>query len=238
MEILAKSRQIKKTNLNQSRKDGFIPGIVFSKKSSQGETETHPILLNVDDFKKVYAEAGESTLVEIKIDEDKSVQVLISEVQRHPITWDFMHVAFYQVDLTEKITADIPIELVNEDAHPVVKAGDGIIITTLSEIEVRCLPQDLPSEFTVDVLALKEVGDVLTIADAINVDPEKVELLAEQEEVIVKLDYAEQLEVVDEEEPRDVDDVEVETKGKKEDGEEGDESESESAPADDAADDS
>lgn len=214
MEILTKERKIKEIKPAALRREGLIPGIVFSKKSSKGETETKPVSIKIDDFKKIYAEAGESTLVTLKPESNGTdpYQVLISDVQRHPISLEPIHASFYEVDLTEEITANVPIEIINDESHPLVKSGEGIVITVLSEIEVKCLPQNLPPAFEVDATALKEVGDVLTIADAIKIDTTKVELLAEQEEVIVKMDFAEQLE--EEADEGSVDDVEVITGAK------------------------
>jgi large subunit ribosomal protein L25 len=209
MEILAKEREIKKVKPKRLRKEGFIPGIVFSKKSSQGKEETMPVTLNFDEFVKIYAEAGESTLISLKTDGGKAKNTLISDVQIHPITMDPIHVSFFEVDMKQEITATVPVEIINADDHPKVKSNEGIIITIISEIEVTCLPNDLPRNFEVDALQLKEVGDVLTLAQSIKVDPEKIKIDLDPEEVVLKLDFAEQIEAPAEEDVTGVEGVAV-----------------------------
>lgn len=202
MEILAKERELNKTKENKPkniRKTGYIPAIVFSKKSSQGKEETMPILVKLGDFVTVFAEAGESQLVTLKVGQEGEKNVLISDVQVHPLTMEPIHASFFEVDMKQEITAAIPVEVINADEHPKVKANEGIIITIISEIEVTCLPKDLPHNFEVDALALKEVGDVLTIKQAIKYDSEKVKLSLDPEEVVLKLDFAEQIQAVEEE---------------------------------------
>jgi large subunit ribosomal protein L25 len=199
MEILAKERELNKVTIKSLRKEGQMPGIVFSKRSSQGKEETVPVSVNVIEFSKIFAEAGESSLVELKIGEGKDKNVLISDVQTHPLTMAPLHVSFFEVDMKQEITANIPVEIINADEHPKVKSNEGIIISIISEIEVTCLPKDLPHTFEVDALQLKEVGDTLTIGQAIKVDAEKVKISIDPEEVLLKLDFAEQIEAPAEE---------------------------------------
>lgn len=221
MELFAKERNLKTDKVKSLRSEGHIPGIVFSKKTSQGKEETVPVSVNLNDFLKVYAEAGESTLISLKTDKGNGKEVLISDLQVDPISLEPIHVSLYEVDMTQEISAHVPVEVINEDEHPKVKSKEALIITILNEIEVTCLPKDLPSEFTVDALALNEIGDVLTVEEAIKYDKEKLELGVEPEEVLIKLDYAEQPEIEVEEEEMGVEDVEVATAKEGEEGEEG-----------------
>jgi len=208
MEISAKKRQITSTKVKLLRKQGEIPAVIFSKKTSKGDGEVINVTVNSTDFKKIYAKAGESALITITVEEDGKHQALISEVQRDPLSLSAIHASFYEVDLSEKIDTHVPVEIINENQNQIVKAGEGIILAILTEVEVRSLPQDIPQHLDIDVSGLKNVGeDVLTVKD-LKVDASKVEILTDLDEVIVKLDYAEQLEVV-EEEPADVSDVEV-----------------------------
>lgn len=216
MEISATKRTIKGSKVKQIRNQGLIPGSIFSTKSSREKAESTQISLEQVSFLKLYKEAGESTLIKVKIEGDKTKECLISEVQFHPVSLNITSVNFYEVDLTEKITAKIPVEIIDEDLNPLIKAGSAILLNVLSEVEVECLPRDLPSRFEVDVSNLKEVGDMISIADAIHVDESKVTILTDKTEVLVKLDHAQQEEKV-EEEAKTVDDVEVLEKGKKED---------------------
>lgn len=227
MEISAKQRTIKGSKVKQLRNQGLIPGSIFSTKSSREKAKSIQISLDQIEFSKLYKEAGESTLIKVVIEGDKTRECLISEVQFDPVTLNLRNVNFYEVDLTEKITANIPIEVINEELNPLIKSGEAILLTVLSEIEVECLPRDLPQHFEIDVSGLKEIGDMISIEDAIHIDESKVEILTDKTEVLVKLDFAEQKEIVEEEE-KSVEDVEVEEKGKKDEEGEDKEEESES----------
>lgn len=209
MEILAKQRELNTVKPKALRREGLIPAIIFSTKSSQGKEETVPVSVELAEFKKVFAEAGESSIIEVKTDGGTAKNVLISDVQIHPLSMEPIHASFFEVDMTQEITASVPVEIINEDENPKVKSKEGILLTIISEIEVTCLPGDLPSEFEVDALQLKEVGDVLTVAEAIKVDREKIQLGVDEDEIILKLDFAVQQEEEEEEETTGVDEVGV-----------------------------
>lgn len=218
MEISATKRTIKGSKVKQIRTQGLIPGSIFSTKSSREKALSTQISLEQVPFLKLYKEAGESTLIKVKIEGDKTKECLISEVQFHPVSSNITSVNFYEVDLTSKITANIPVEIIGEDLNPIIKSGDAILLSVLSEVEVECLPRDLPSHFKVDVSGLKEIGEMISIAEAIHVDESKVTILTDKTEILVKLDHAQQKEEIVEE-AKTVDDVEVLEKGKKEDDE-------------------
>lgn len=215
MEILGEKREITGSKVKRLRGNGLIPGIIFSKRASKGVVKPTPITVDFKEFNKIYKEAGESTLIDLKLKGDPVRKVLISEVQKHPVTLEPIHVSFYRVDLTEKITANIPINLINEEECRPVKTKEGILLQVLNEVEIECLPSDLPAAFEVDASVMQNVGDVLTIKDAIKVDPAKIEIKDDIEEIVVKVDFAEQLEV-EEETVESVDQVEVITEAEKE----------------------
>ncbi len=239
MEIFAKKRQTKGSKVKSLRENGLLPVVLFSKKKSQKGEDSENLTVNLKDFIKVYKDAGESTLVTLYIDGDYDKtsndririsedvdknsldkrKILITDIQKNPVTLDIIHASFYEVDMSEKITAKIPVEIVGEENCEPIQSGEGMILVQLDEIEVECLPQDLPQNFEVDISGLKEVNDVLTVGEAIKVDPEKIEIKHDSEDVLLKIDYAEQLEV-EEEEPMSVEDIEV-TSEREDVGEEG-----------------
>lgn len=206
MVLSAEKREIKGTKVKTLRDQNLLPAVVFSKKTSQEGAPSMDIVVDAKGFLKVYEEAGESALVTLKFGSEEK-QTLISEIQRDPITLQPIHAAFYEVDMSEQITTNIPVEFINENQNEKVKSNEGLILPVLTEIEVRCLPNNIPSGFEIDVSGISEIGDFITVADAIKVDENKVEILTDKEEVLVKLDFAEQLEV--EEEERTVEDVEA-----------------------------
>lgn len=210
MEVVAEKREILGKKVRILRKDKDLPAVLFGK-----NIKSIPIKLpsiNVDKLLKV---VGESVLLDLVIEGEKAPRkVLISEIQRNFVTGRVSHISFHEVSLKEKIKAPIPIEFVGES--PAVKSGEGILITLIDEVEVECLPTDLPSRFEVDLSALSKVGDFISVS-ALSYDKSKVSIDIDPEELLIKVDYAEQLE---EEVVASVEDIEVTGEKPKEEGEE------------------
>jgi large subunit ribosomal protein L25 len=194
MEITAQKRKKLGKKAKKLKKERKIPAVVFGK-----GFESVPITVDLIQFRNVYREAGETTLVDLKFN-GSSEKVLIKDIQLHPITLDPIHIDFYKVDLKEKIRANVPIEISGEEKSPIIESGEGLLLTLLQEIEVEALPEDLPSAFRIDVSRLSEIDQGIT-AGELNYNKEKVEIIdVAQEELIVKIDYAEMEEEEEEEE--------------------------------------
>jgi large subunit ribosomal protein L25 len=138
------------------------------------------------------------------------------------ILGDLLHVDFQIVSLTETVRANVTIQL--EGEAPAVEDGSAILVTGLEEIELECLPQDLPSRIVVDVSGLGEVGDAIYVRDLPL--PADVKLWSDPEELIVLVTYITMEEIEEEEEEvlvEDLEEPEVIERGKREDEEEGEE---------------
>lgn len=140
------------------RRAGAIPAVLYGH-----NVPSRVLQVNAREFEKVYKQAGASTLVDLKIGEGEPVKVLVQEVQPHYITLKPIHVDFYQVSMTEKLTAKIPLKFMGES--PAVKELGAVLVKNMQEVEVECLPQDLVHEITVDLSGLKVVGDAVHIKD-------------------------------------------------------------------------
>lgn len=181
--LKAKDRTIFGKKVKNLRKEGQLPAHVF------GNTkEVEHVSVDLADFKKVFHQAGETGLVDLKIGEDRVRPVLIKEVDIDPVSDGILHVGFYQVNLKEKVTVPVPIILIGEGPES-VKMGETVILQTLSEVQVEALPTDLIENIEVNIQPLKEIGDAITVAD-LSYDRSKLTVLAEAEEVVVKLDNA------------------------------------------------
>ncbi len=190
MQLIAEKRETFGKKNKNLRKQGSVPAVVFGK-----GMESIPVYVSAVDYAKVYAEAGETNLVDLIID-GNTEKVLIKEAQLHPVSSKVLHVNFHKVDLKTKINADIPVEVVGEEQNELIKGGEALALLLINEITISALPTDLPNEFTVDVSGLQKIGDGITAAQ-LDYDREKVELLdIEDDELVVKLDYA-----IQEEEP-------------------------------------
>lgn len=176
--LTVQKRQITGRKIKSLRRDGIIPANIFGKK-----VDSMAVQLPEDVFSKAFAKSGETGIVSLTVDgETRERPVLISNLHLHPVTDRVLHVDFRQVDLTEKVTTAIPVELVGES--PAEKDLGAVIVQMINELEVEALPADLPEKLEVDVTALTQFGQSLTVAD-IKVDTKKIEIQAEPEQVIV-----------------------------------------------------
>lgn len=192
MELVAQKREITGKKVKNLREQGNVPAVIFGK-----SLESESILVGDIAFRDVFAEAGETALIDLKIG-SQSTKVLVNEVQVNPINFKVTHISFYKPDLTQKTQVEVPVEYINEDDNDLVKSGDALVLLLMSEITVEALPSDLPHAFIIDVSKIKEVGDGITI-DQLEYDKEKVELInVEPEDLVIKLDYAEMEEVEEE----------------------------------------
>ena len=178
--LKADEREIVGKKVKKLRAQGIIPGHVYGYK-----TEPENVSVDAKDFKLVYAQAGSTGLVNLKLGEERVRPVLIRDVIVHPVTDTILNIDFYQVNLKEKATVYTPITMIGEGPES-VKLGETVVLQTLSEIEIEALPTDFIEGFEVDISVLKEVDDTITVAD-LQYDKEKITVLAEPEEVIVKL---------------------------------------------------
>lgn len=168
------------------RKQGLVPTNVYGKKITSLTTQ-----IPLKDFNQLFHQAGETNLIYLTIKGEKTERpCLISNIQHHPVTDEVIHVDFRQVDLSEIVTADIPLELVGESSA--VATENATLVTQFSSIEIQALPSDLPDKFTLDLQALTKIGDNLKVSDLqlnlkkhkTNLDPKTVlvSVQAQQEE--------------------------------------------------------
>ncbi len=155
---------------------GRIPAVVYG-----GEGDNQNISVAYNECEKLYREAGESSLVDLSIDGGASVKTLIHEVQHSPTTNRITHVDFFRVTMTEKLTTTIPFEFIGESKA--VKELAAVLVKNIAEVDVRCFPQDLVSEITVDLSQLKNLEDAITIHDIIL--PSGIEILHHEDDDVV-----------------------------------------------------
>ncbi len=189
-KLTAQIRDIKGRKVKQLRRDGVLPATVYGHKFE-------PISVQIieKDLIKTYDHAGESGLVDLIVGEN-SYPILFRNPQYHPLWGNLMHIDCYKVNLKEKISTYVPLEMIGESSG--VKAGL-ILVPVTDEIEVEALPTDLPEKIEVDISKLENVDSVITVADLV-VDTAKVEIKTALDQVIVKLEEAkEEVEEVAEE---------------------------------------
>ncbi len=141
-----------------------------------------PVTVDGREFIRVFGKVGKTQLLDLKLDGDKR-PALVREVQRDPRRGDLQHVDFYQVNLLEKITSEVPVVIVGE--APKVAAREADLIVALHELRVECLPGDLPAQIECDVSGLLEIDDEIRVRD-LQIPP-GVEVHADPEEMVVKV---------------------------------------------------
>jgi len=133
---------------------------------------------------RLAARAGTTRLVKLQIEDVGTPHmVFIREIQRNPVSGQLLHIDFFQVKMTEKMTAEIPIVLVGH--APAIKGKGRIMSHPLSHLSVECLPDKLPPRVEVDVSSLEEMEDAIHVKD-ISLDPE-VTILTDPEQLVAKV---------------------------------------------------
>lgn len=178
--LKAQERDVLGKKVKNLRRDGLIPGHVFGNK-----IDTEHVSVIRKDFLKVLNQAGETSLVDLRIGEEKIRPVLIRDVQFDPVSGNLLNIDFYQVNLKVKVTVPVPIVLVGEETE-LVHLGEAVVLQTLSEVQVESLPTDLIEKIEVDISILKNIDDDIKVSQ-LNYNREVLTVLAEGEEVVVKL---------------------------------------------------
>lgn len=156
--IDAQVREKKGRQAKQVLHENRIPAIAYG----QGE-EGQALSVARSEFVKVLRGAGFSSLVDVSLDGSAPAKMLIKAIQRNPVTHDIIHVDFYRVRMDREMTATVPITFVGESAA--VKTLGGTLVKALDEVEISCLPKDLPHDVQVDIARLATFEDALTVGD-------------------------------------------------------------------------
>jgi large subunit ribosomal protein L25 len=158
------------------RRQGKVPAIMYG----GGRPPRALVLDHNKVLQQLDQEAVYSSILTITVG-DKSQAAILKDVQRHPAKRQIMHMDMQRIVEDEKIRMNVPIHIVGEQQAPGVKLGGGTVMRLITEVEVSCLPRDLPEYFEVDISHL-ELDQMLYLSD-IKI-PEGVELpgLAQGEE--------------------------------------------------------
>ena len=141
------------------RHDGKVPAILYG-------AGREPRLLSLDHNKVMHQlqnEAFYSSILTIKID-DKTQDVIVKDIQRHPAKPQILHMDFQRIVADQKIRMNVPLHFIGEDIAIGVKVGGGKVAHLMSDVEVSCLPRDLPEYFEVDVSGM-DIDDMLYLSD-------------------------------------------------------------------------
>ena len=179
VELAAEKRTVLGKQVKQLRRQRRVPGVMYGHGFD-------PVSLQFEarDLRHLLSHVGASQLVSIRVKGQKQPEIaLVREVQRDSIKGAVLHVDFYRVEMTERLTTEIPLVMVGES--PVVQEKEGILLQGLSSVEVECLPGDLVDAIEVDLSDLTKVDQAVYVRDL--AVPAGIEILADPGEMIVRV---------------------------------------------------
>lgn len=154
----------------------MIPAVIYG-----SGIETFSLAVKRPEFEKVYSKSGESGLVSLKLEDGREMPVIIKDIQFDALKHRAIHVDFYKVNMSEKVTADTTLNFIGES--PAVKSQGGIVVEHLDQLEVECLPADLVQKIDIDVSVLVNIGDSIYVKDIVM--PKGVTVKNDPEEIVV-----------------------------------------------------
>lgn len=203
IKFAVSKRQNKKTN--QLRKEGVVPANLY-----QSGKESMALELNNLAFLKLARHLSDNAIVYLQIEGEKSESpVLVDDVQYDVFGKKLLHVVFRKINLSEKIKAYVPVELIGE-----FEVENGVLVLAKDSIEVEALPTDLPEKFEVDQSQLKAIGDQILLS-SLAFDHDKVALILGEDEAAEEIVVALVQEKAEEVEEVSTDLVEPEVVGEK-----------------------
>ncbi len=157
-KLHAKVRDLIGKAAKRLRENGEIPAVLYGKKK-----DNQNLSIAMHDFRKLYTEAGTSSIVLLDIKDNGTKNVLVQDIDFDPLTNAPRHIDFYEVSMTEKITTSIPLHFVGDSVAVIEQSGT--LVTNKDEVEVECLPADLPHEIEVDISVLTDFEAAIHVSD-------------------------------------------------------------------------
>lgn len=176
LELEAQVREEKgKGHTAKLRREGLLPCVLYG-----SEIDSIPITVKTSELDRVLKEGGHNVLIKVKLDNQEYI-TLVRELQNHPITKEYLHADLQRISMKEKLQTLVPLEIIGE--APGIAEG-GVLQHLLREVEVECLPTDIPEVVEVDISSLG-FGDSITVAD---LDAGKdVEIITDPDSVVVSI---------------------------------------------------
>ncbi len=204
------SFSVKKRDISadEVRAQGQIPGVIYGP-----EMKPISVMADYNSFEKLLKEAGESSLIDFKVEGGETIKALIQDTQHDPVKGKMIHFDLRQINMKQTMQTNVVLKFVGE--APAVKEQGGTLMKVLEEVEVKCLPQDLVSEIEVDLSVLKTCEDTIHVKDLVL--SQGIQIVGDTNSVVAKVAAAlteEQLKAMEETPAPTVEQVEVEKKGK------------------------
>jgi len=157
------------------RREGYIPAVLY------GHRGTRNLSVKELDFKNLFEEIGEHSIISLKIEDGEKAEVIVKDFQLDPVKRDIIHVDFFEIERGKLLRTEVPIKV--EGTSKGVKKG-GILEVFLRDLEIECLPKDIPDSISINIEEL-DLGDSLHVKD-LKISP-KITLLSNPEQVVVTI---------------------------------------------------
>jgi len=179
ISLTARKRHVTGKQVGQLRRAGQLPGVLYGP-----GTEPLPIQLDAHEATRLIHRIQGTQLVDLQVD-GKDYKVLVQELQRDSIKGNFLHVDFYAVDMARTIRVRVPLHLTG--ASYAVVSLSGVLVHGVTEIEIECLPADLPSGVGADLAVLREIGSAIHVKDLPL--PPSIRVLTNPDELVARVTY-------------------------------------------------
>lgn len=173
LQLEAQPRELVGQKVKQLRREGIIPVVVYG-------AVDKPVNLQIGerDLERTLQAGGTSQLVQLQVNDGTSHNVLMRDLQRHPVRRTLMHADFYAINMREKQQVAIPVVSVN---NPEALVGGLMVLQALDNIEIEALPSDIPASIEVDITNLT-LEESITVADLPAMDG--IEIVTDTEETL------------------------------------------------------
>jgi large subunit ribosomal protein L25 len=195
IDLAADKREVLGKKVRFLRRQGLVPANLYGRAK-----DSLALQMQIKDFQQALVTGGRNAVMEVKVNGEKNARTaIVRGLQLDPRTDQLLHVDFYEVDVTQSISAEVPIELVGES--PAARGSDAMISQSLTSLSVEGLPTDLPRSIEVDISFLSEIDQEVRVK-GLSV-PSNISVLTHEDQLVVKVSRgriaAEEEAVVDEE---------------------------------------
>lgn len=178
-ELKVSHRDILGKKVRFLRREGLTPVNLYGP-----NIESTPLQAETPLLKRLIARAGRNALITLKVDGAKKPRVvMVRDIQRDPLNDELLHVGFFQVEMTHRVKAEVPLLFLGE--APAAKTSRAMLIQNLTSLQVEALPADLPHDIEVDLSVLEELDQSIHVRDIV-VD-EAVEVLTDPDQVVARV---------------------------------------------------
>lgn len=178
-ELTVTTRQVLGKKVAALRRSGILPGNVYGR----GQ-DSISVQIGTDEMEKTLKTAIANEVFDLRVDGEKETRpVVIQKMQRHPIMGTPLHAEFFQVSLTQRMHAEVPLVIVGQS--DAVETHNGVLMSAIESLSVEALPLDLPSRIEVDVTPLVELEQSLHVSDL--PIPPNVTILTDPDVMVVKV---------------------------------------------------